>query len=296
MKASHLPAFKLRLTANGWVFLLAVVTIFLVSINYSNNLIFSFCFILLAVFLVSFWLNLRNILGIEGRVIAADPVHAGQSLVYRVLIENSSAHHKAQLHITGATELVSVASGDSAYASVSQTVHERGQRPEQAVRVASRWPLELFELSCEVCLCPTVLIYPQAVEHKPVQLRTIGDDAHLHDASDELAGLKAYQTGDNLRRVHWKSLAKHDQWVVRQFDGEEGEPSGWLCWDDTVSLQYEERISCLTEWVVYCYTTNREFGLRLPNRSITPAKGSQQLYQCLSALAVLPYKEGSAPC
>lgn len=289
MKGLLKRGLKIRLTANGWVFLFVAAAIFLLSINYSNNLIFSFCFLLCSIVFVSFWLNLRNITGVTGKSVGADPVHAGQQLEYRFIIENGTTNAKHQLMFERSGEPVDIDAAASLKHRVRYQTQNRGRLPESVIRLHSRWPLDLFDLSIDLCQCPEVLIYPNAAALKPVTFRSEGNQAHLHDSSDELAGLKEYQPGDNLRRAHWKSLAKNDRLVIRQFDGEEGEPSGWLCWDDTESLNdYENRISCLTDWVVDSYSRNREYGLKLPDHSITPGKDSKQLHRCLASLAIMP--------
>ncbi|MCP3938425.1 MAG: DUF58 domain-containing protein [Actinomycetia bacterium] len=70
-----------------------------------------------------------------------------------------------------------------------------------------------------------VTVYPRIhpIDAAPF---TIGDDSHnaaptpnaLGRTGDDFYALRQYTFGDDLRRVHWKSTARHDELMVRQDD------------------------------------------------------------------------------
>lgn len=68
-----------------------------------------------------------------------------------------------------------------------------------------------------------VLIYPQVVDLEP-PARMPGEtpDAPRHSpiaqSGEEFYGLRPFQTGDDPRRIHWRSSARHNELVVRQFE------------------------------------------------------------------------------
>ena len=68
-----------------------------------------------------------------------------------------------------------------------------------------------------------VLIYPQVVDTEP-PARLLGEtpDAARHSpmarSGEEFYGLRPFQTGDDPRRIHWRSAARRDELVVRQFE------------------------------------------------------------------------------
>ncbi|WP_165840149.1 DUF58 domain-containing protein [Motiliproteus coralliicola] len=282
------PRRRIRPTANGGLFLVCLLVIFLLAINHSNNLLFTFCFLLGSLLIISFWSNLRNLRGIRGQCAGVEPVHAGQSLRYGVVLQGRDTAKRHQLQLGDQPALLSLQGDQHQRVELSVETRQRGDYPASMLRLSSCWPLGLFQGSVVLCQLPEALVYPRAEQLQELQLRSEGEQAHRRDGTDSLSGLKEYQPGDNLRRVHWRALARNDQLQVKQFDGEEGLPSGWLHWEDTAGLGHEARIRCLTHWVLDSFNRGLEFGLRLPGLRIEPAAGAPQLHRCLSALARIP--------
>lgn len=83
--------------------------------------------------------------------------------------------------------------------------------------VTLRGPLGLLERTVDMAGTTDVTVYPQRY--------TVGDSAVLDRLfADELEAerqefdrLREYQPGDPLRRIHWKSSAKHDEFLVAEF-------------------------------------------------------------------------------
>lgn len=282
---------RIRPTANGWLFFVSLMVVFLLAINHSNNLLFTFCFLLGSLLIISFWSNLRNLRGVSGQCAGVEPVHAGQPLRYGLVLQGRDGASRHQLQLGEQPGLLSLNGDQHQRLELSIDTQQRGEYPATMLRLSSCWPLGLFQSSIEICELPTALVYPKADNLQEMQLRSEGQQAHRRDGTDSLSGLKEYQPGDNLRRVHWRALARNDQLQVKQFDGEEGLPSGWLHWEDTARLGHEERISCLTHWVLDSFNRGLEFGLLLPGKRIEPAAGAPQLHRCLSALARIPEAE-----
>lgn len=90
-------------------------------------------------------------------------------------------------------------------------------------------PFGLARLSSTAERKLTLLVYPRldAVKAPPRAAGTSPErGAHQRDrvapSGEEFAGLRDYVVGDDLRRVHWASSARHDDLVVRQ------EEAPWL--------------------------------------------------------------------
>lgn len=287
MKALFNGRVKIRPSINGVALLLVCLATFLLAVNYSNNLLFTFSFLQLSVLLVSFWLTLANIAGISGQCSAFKPVHAGQMLSYSLVVQNSTSGMKYELFLDKDAKAFTLSGSEHRVVEVQRSALKRGLAPEVALFLHSDWPLGLFHVSRRLCVGAEGWIYPRSFANAPLVFRLTGQQAHRLDASDELSGLRGYQAGDSLHRVHWRAFAKNDSLQIRQFDGEQGEPSGWLEWGDTQG-DYEERISCLTAWVLDAFGAGKEFGLQLPGEQIPPARGAVQLQKCLAALAKMP--------
>jgi len=87
--------------------------------------------------------------------------------------------------------------------------------------VFQRDPLGLLEREVDVTGTTTVVVYPQPyrVERGSVLSRVFLDE--LEAERQEFDRLREYQPGDPLRHVHWKSSAKHEEFLVMEFDPSE---------------------------------------------------------------------------
>lgn len=279
---------SIRLSISGVVLIITLFLIQLLAINYSNNLLFTFGFMLISILLISFWFGLRNMKVINGSCQHTEPVHVGQPLIFRLILNEEKGLTRYQLRIEGADEDSDLAAYSQQEYSLQQLANVRGLVPSTEAVLVSDWPLGFFVFRRTLCTLPEVLVYPATGLRLPLKTMMSDAQAQHHDAVDSLAGLRTYQPGDNMRRIHWRALARNEQLQVREFEGEEGDPSGWLLWDDTSDLSYEERICCLTDWVLESYRQDKIFGLRLPSTEVLPEFGVKQRHLCLSELAKMP--------
>ena len=108
--------------------------------------------------------------------------------------------------------------------------------------------------------------------------------AHRQAASDDFQGLRAYAPGDSPRRINWRVFGRRNELTVNRFDGDAGGAALWLAWEQAPG-DGESRISQLTAWVLAAEHSGREYGLRLPDQSLAPARGRTHHDQSLTLLA-----------
>jgi len=99
------------------------------------------------------------------------------------------------------------------------TYERRGAHDIGLVTVAARDVLGLAETELTVPGQDTVLVFPTVHEVGPWARRSIQS---LHDVTrseerDEFDRLREYERGDALRDIHWRSSAKRDDLVVKEF-------------------------------------------------------------------------------
>lgn len=287
-------------TAAGFGYLIMLIVLMLVAVNYSNNLIFTLCFLLSAVMLLSVWMSIRNLHGFSASQVRVKPVHAGQPLEYQIALgEHSGQHHlyltlrpsdksKTQKAKAGSEPFYHLRSGPPYEWTYQQPTEQRGSYRSQALKVDTVWPLGIFRVSRPLIDLPDTLVYPHAQNCAPVPENISGQAAHAQQESEELSGLREYQPGDNLRRIHWRAASKGQPLQVKEFDGAEGDPSIWLNWQDLSTLEYEARIRTLCHRILECQQHGQEFGLKLPGIEIAPERGSHHIHRCLKALALMP--------
>jgi uncharacterized protein (DUF58 family) len=106
----------------------------------------------------------------------------------------------------------------------------------------------------------TLIVYPRLYPvDAPARASGVTPDfgAHQRDrvspTGEEFAGLRPYEVGDDLRRVHWRMSARHDELVVRQ------EEAPWLGHltvaldtrlETTSTVDFEDMVSAAASLVV----------------------------------------------
>jgi uncharacterized protein (DUF58 family) len=133
-------------SAYGFFFLLIAVLLFVGGINYENNLLLGFSFLLVSLFLMAILHTFRNLAGLKLVAASMRPGFAGArgALEVRIL----SAHHahlSIWLHWPGApAEEVSVEPGEEKSLWLSVQLLRRGRQHPGRLRVESRYPLGLL--------------------------------------------------------------------------------------------------------------------------------------------------------
>ena len=96
-------------------------------------------------------------------------------------------------------------------------LRSRGLHTVGPPTIFQRDPLGLVEREVDVTGTTTAVVYPQSyrVERGSVLSRVFLDE--LEAERQEFERLREYQPGDSLRRIHWKSSAKHEEFLVMEF-------------------------------------------------------------------------------
>src|SRR5579859_585830 len=100
----------------------------------------------------------------------------------------------------------------------------RGEFTLGPMTVISGDPFGLFQVSRHIAATSKVLIYPATVPiHNftaPTGLLSGGDSQRqrTHIVTTNAAGVREYAPGDSFNRIHWKSSARKDRLLVKEFD------------------------------------------------------------------------------
>lgn len=295
-------------TRFGFIYGGFLLLILLGAINYSNSLGHILCFLLASMGWVAMHHSYRNVAKIELINGYANPVFAGQAINFTLLFENRSNTTSYQIELTSkqsksrSWNLFKRLSGFAHHVTIAQlksdetvTVHypvpslRRGYQSLGQIRIASQFPLGLYNTWSYFTSDAKALVYPQAQGVLPLPTsRDSGDQTTdpSQKGNDDFSGLNSYRTGDPLRAIAWKALARDDVLRIKQFTGYQGGQL-MLSWDDVSQLtDNEARLSQLTKWVLQADTAGIDYGLNLPNNFINYGYGDLHRHHCLSALAL----------
>ena len=111
----------------------------------------------------------------------------------------------------------------------------------------------------------------------------------LHPSGEDVHHLRNYRRGDSRRAIAWKSSARRDSLLVREYE----QPLGAdivLDWSTLGRMPQEAKVSRLARWVDEAERDGRRYRLMLPGQpSLGPDQGPAHRHACLRALALLPH-------
>lgn len=273
-------------------FILLLLVMLLLAINYENNLIYGLTFLLVSVLLVSMvhtHNNLRDTL-VSSR--GHEPVYAGEKTRYRVHIR-APEHPVVGLNLSyqgGETAVVTLGAGDELTVELTAAAGQRGRHHPGILRLSARYPMGLFRAWSYVNLGQQAWIYPKPEPGGELPPSAAQSDTGSTEVvgNEEFSGLQEYQPGMPLGRVAWGTLARGLPLQVKEFTEPVGD-SRWLRWSFWPELGGEERYSRLCYWVLRLEREGKPFGLELPSKTLPVASGQAQVQAALLALA----QEGS---
>ncbi len=171
-------------------------------------------------------------------------IHAGQSVIIQWTASNHSRITAFNLSCTdtvrnvakptrrnpqshGVVHFRKIPSGQTAYASYRVLFARRGVYELGPAIVASQFPLPLVKCWFRTRQVSRVCVAPQlgqfAAGWRQVMSRlTRGIEFQTRSRGpqdEEFFSVRRWRSGDNMRKIHWRSTAKYRQPMVKQFDG-----------------------------------------------------------------------------
>lgn len=278
-----------RPTPSGYGFFCLVIAGFLLSINFSNNLIFAMTFLLISIALVGWYDTRKNVSCILFGEWDAEPVFAGQNAQYRIFVENRSGRDIHGIKALSSTHREKgenhLSKGEQREVFLGIPAPERGWVTPGSARLESTFPLGILKAYINTAKLPSCMVYPKPEGEQPMVEKNLGSQAHLKAESGTYTDMRRYAPGDPLSRISWKAFAKFDVLYTKEFDGARGDTAMWIRYEDVDVPGVEEKLSQVCLWVLKAHEQNKEFGLELPGTRIEPDGGKAHLKECLAALA-----------
>ena len=276
---------------SGVVFAVILLAMLIGAINYQNSLAFVLTFLLTSLAVVSMIHSVRNLYGLRLRTGHARPVFAGETARFPLNIDNSGGHARFALKFMFADQepiTVDLPQNGGQWIELPLPAIRRGYLQPGRITLYSRFPLGLFHSWGYINLSMYCLVYPRPDDSQGLPPQTLQDRGTIGDqgkGSDDFASLRPYHSGDSLRHVHWKALAREQGLMTKQFGGGITEEL-WLHWEQLGNLAPEQRLSRLTRWVLEADSMGLAYGLELPDQSLPPARGESHRNRCLETLAL----------
>lgn len=161
---------------------------------------------------------------------------------------------------------------------------DRGVYGVRLDRLRHRDPIGLVETSVDVPAEESAVVYPTV--HL---LANRGDLAGLFPDEtaverQEFDTLREYQPGDPLRHVHWKSSAKHDEFLVTEFSPSQRTETVVIAGEATAGCA-DAMAEVVATIAMVALRAGLTVGLRLPEETLPPGSGEVHTANLLRVLA-----------
>lgn len=289
---------RVRPTFAGWWYLVILAGVTIGALNTGNNLVYVVLAALLGLLVVNNLLAEWNLRGLEVARRLPGELFAQRPATGHLVLTNPRRW--------GGALAVEVEERDGGRASARfEEVPAHGTREVQAtwrfprrgparfslVRVGSTYPFGLLRRYRDLPLPGEVLVYP-APEREPPPLAAVGDGPGLAirggtDATGEFLGLRPYQAGDPVRRIHWPLSARAGEPLVVVRAGEAGSEVMIEVDARRAGDARERAIGRACGRILWHSARGDAVGLSTGDATIPPASGTAHRRRLLTVLAEL---------
>jgi uncharacterized protein (DUF58 family) len=245
-------------------------------------------FLLGSIAMLTTLLAYRNLAGIRIDAILSRPAFAGEAAQFQVLLKNPEERHRFALRVTAddSVDCADIEPQNTRRFRAEQTTMRRGWLDMKPFRIENRYPLGLFRAWSVVLPRARCLVYPcPAVNPPPLPMSGRGDTAAKKGEGEHFHGLREYQPGDPLRRIAWRTSARHQKLYSREMETPRDEACE-LNWYLMGGGDTEEKLSILTAWVLRAERRQIPYSLEMPGAALPADLGEAHRDACLEILAL----------
>ena len=279
-------------STTGLMFILFLLLLWLLAVNYENNVVFAFGALLGAALIVSIFHGYANLAGLAVRIVAIESGFPGDRVRVDIEIRQSGKRHRDDIWVKfpdTLPERVVLHDGEaSAVVSLFVRARRRGWLQTGRLTLESVYPLGLIRVWTHILLAGRGVVYPRPVAGAPRGSGTGGGDenrASERPGSEDFSDLKAYRQGEPVNRIAWKQVARGQGVYSKHFVDPVADPR-WLDWQDYPGMDREARLSRLCHDLLAVSRSGRPFGLRLPGQESVLGQGDQHRDRLLKMLAL----------
>ncbi|KHF78462.1 hypothetical protein PJ15_1521 [Acinetobacter sp. neg1] len=266
----------------GFLYLVLIVITFIAGINYANNLILGFCFLISAILCINFYLTFKQLHGLEIELVAPEVGQVSQPLILKILFKQS-VQTVRYLRLDWQEQ--------EHFLYLDQTQHslelavlpeQRGRYKLDALKVYATYPLGLVRAWTYLYPKQKVWIAPKAYdwqkEHKS-QLTS------AQDSLDEFKELRTFQHGDSYQNVAWKQVARGQGFFIKLFEAQANHQHVEIDYQQIPALGHEEKLSFMMGLIEQCEQLGDDYAVILPHARLESGQGQTQLMKARLLLA-----------
>lgn len=300
---------SLSVTIEGKWFIGILLLIGIAAINTGNNLLYLVVATLLSLIIISGILSEATLRGLKVERRLPQTVFKGSPARASFRFTNTKKRFPSYSFIASDNYpstnayVLKLGPSETADAPVEYTFRKRGLARLSGVRVATRFPFGLFTKGKEEPAIDEVLVLPSVAGSAGLPgADAVGAHGDFSGGGSKgsgpgLYGLREYTLSDDARHIHWKSAARAQRLLTKEFESESlvkivvvFENRG------PVDELFEELVDRAAALVNSYIEKGYSVGLRTLSSEIAPSPGRGQLLRLLSELALInPENEDGQP-
>lgn len=298
---------RLKLTREGRYFVAITIGIGLAAINTGNNLLYLLLGWLLSMIIASGILSDVCLRGIRITRSAPRRIFANRPFLMELEASNTKARFASySLEVEDICQghtvdkrcyFLKIPEGKSQHTAYRHTINRRGLYSFEGFDVSTKFPFGLFIKTRRESTGSEILVFPAT---RTVQLpaplsQRIGDNlTRKIGRQGEFFGLREYRDGDDRRSIHWRSSARSERMMVREYEDESQRRITLLIDNALPKSRGESEDQALEDAISLCASLaqaylERGYALRLVARGkLVPfGTGDMQTQRVLRSLALL---------
>ncbi len=300
---------RIRFTFGGLVFSLGSLAVGFAAMNTANNLLYLLLGAMLGLIVLSSWLSEQAIRGLDVRRATPRGITVGLEarIVYEVINHKRRIPSFAiELRERGLPEAAFLARIGPREEKVTRSVNRfvrRGIYPLGALTISTSFPFGLFFKERDVKQPGELVIWPRHDRAlRPTapgagKSRALGIPlARALGTRGDYRGLRPYRPGDDPKDIHWRTSARLQAPVVREYDRDTSE-SLWICLDlaGHPGDEAEALVEVAASLAASAEAEGKRFGLVAGGRTVPPGAGAGHLERVLDALARVDFRPETPP-
>lgn len=295
---------SLSVTREGKAFIGVLLAIGLAAVNTGNNLLYLVVSAMLSIIIVSGLMSEASLRGLRVKRALPRSAYKGSPSSMTLRIENTkrlfSSYSFSVVGIEGRISapayVVRLRPGESTELRLDCLFRERGLVTPGPVRISTRFPFGFFikgktEPGGED---ESVLVLPstdRALAIKAQGISTIYGDGRSSQrgAGSDFYGLREYGLADDARHIHWKSAARKERLLTKEFERGAGKRVIVIFENRRGGTdgEFEELVDRAASTAAFHIEAGGSVGLKTIGRDIPPGPGRAQLSEILKELALI---------
>lgn len=266
----------------GYIYVVLILITFIAGINYANNLVLGFSFLISAILCISFYLTFKQLHQVKIEVIAPEVGQVGNALnlIFRLQQDTPQTRY-IYLKINDTVHQVLMTEQRQQY-QIEFFPQARGKFSYPEVHIYSIYPLGLVRAWTYLYLNHVSWVAPRALNlsHEKKQ-----QQSSLNQDFDEFRELREYQIGDAWQSVSWKQVARGQGLYVKRFEQHADQLKISIDYHHMPSYSHEQKLGLMMGLVEECEHAQMPYEMILPKQHLGFGLGEQQYKKAQRFLA-----------